>query len=229
MAAPPLTPEIFTEKHIVVCEGKADWAFFKTFVYERGITGLQIIRPADGKDKFAARLNEIEVQVQSADVAHILLVIDNDSNAKKAFDDVVREIGKTGLYGEPKERLKPTKKRGRPSISVMCVPWGVRWSKMCGARRGNLETLILKVMLDTRAYDKEKACLTRYQNCTPAKDWPIGKQSKMKLRCLIAATCKKDPSCAPSDMWQSKKGFTPLMQDASFDVLEAFLREFATW
>lgn len=224
----PAIIETLTESYLIICEGPGDRYFFREFVKKRGITGLQVIKHAGGKGGFKARLEEIEVQID-ASIRGILLVIDNDSRPGKTINFIGRQIRDTGLYAEPTARLTPARRAGRPTIGILSIPWGLRGGQMRGGRKGNLEKLILDTLLARGDYTAVVRCLERYQNCTPAKDWIAGKQAKMKLRCLIAATCKKDPSCNVLDMWETNKGFQPVLLDPGFHVLEDELRKFLAW
>jgi hypothetical protein len=198
-------PETITQSRVIICEGKADQAFFSAFIINRKITGVQVIRNFGGlsDNNIEKRLDEIEVQVLTGAIKSILLVIDSDSDANANFEKAVKQIKKTGRYGVPTEFKKPKRKVG--------------------------ETLLLQVMMKMPQYVKTSKCAKDFYKCSGIKTTNISKESKMKMNALIIASCKDSPECRVVEMWQDKKGFREILKDNGFNSLEVFLRKFAKW
>jgi hypothetical protein len=215
-------PETITQSRVIICEGKADQAFFSAFIINRKITGVQVIRNFGGlsDNNIEKRLDEIEVQVLTGAIKSILLVIDSDSDANANFEKAVKQIKKTGRYGVPTEFKKPKRKVGRPKIGLLSIPDG---------EIGCLETLLLQVMMKMPQYVKTSKCAKDFYKCSGIKTTNISKESKMKMNALIIASCKDSPECRVVEMWQDKKGFREILKDNGFNSLEVFLRKFAKW
>lgn len=217
---PPRNEE-FTESRLIICEGPDDECFFRALIGDRNIKGLQVLRHAEGNTKFREKLIEIEIQVTLHQPKAILIVSDHDDAQDKSFSDVIKQIKKTNLYGVPVTRKVPAKKANRPDITVLMVPEN---------GNGSIETIISDVLVNAPAYAHLSACLDAYKNCagiTDANGWGSSKQAKMMLRSLLAVIDKKSPECKVADMWQSDKGFQPLLSNAGFDTIATFLQEFA--
>jgi hypothetical protein len=219
---------LVTGTHLIICEGKDDQVFFNSFIQNRALANLQVLRHADGITGFKNKLMAIEQQVTLKTHA-ILLVCDNDSNPKRNFDKVRKQISQitnngTPLYNVPTGRFQPAKMNGRPTIGIFSLP-GVN-----GTKRGTIETLLLEVFMSEPQYIPIKTCLNRFMACSGAKQaLSISKQAKMRLRCFISATCTDSPECKVSELWQSKRNFRHLLGNNQLDYIEIFLRKFSNW
>jgi len=228
MATATPISEHFDTKHLILCEGKTDRFFFHAFTRARGIAGLQVIEAADGIEKIGERLAAMD-GANIEDVAHVLIVVDNDSQPKKNFELVRTQLENFGKCGAPRERLVAAGKVGWPAITVLTLPWSFYRGAMRGAsRHGAIETVILGILLRQPDFIGMEGCLRRFLSCSPASSWPMQKRSKMQLHSLVAATRRRNPLSDPSDMWQHRP-FRPALLDAELDPLEAFLVNFATW
>jgi hypothetical protein len=88
---------------------------------------------------------------------------------------------------------------------------------------GNLETLCLEA-----AYAKWqlKPALDTFVANSPARDWSLGKQSKMRLQTMLAATNRSQPDTGFAGHWRQPLEFRIPLDHACFDDLVAFLRGF---
>ena len=205
-------PETLTREHLIVGEGDADRAFFNALLQERKIDGFQVLAPAGGR-QFGVRLRAIRGATGFKHVKTILLVADNDIDPTASFQQVRAEIRAAGGYGVPDAVLQPATAQNHPSVRIMMLPRA--------GQPGCLETIVLESLLIEVPTLRE--CLNDYLKCTPAVGWDQSKQAKMRLQCLIAATCKVDPNCSLTHLWSSKKKLRQLLTYAPFDEITEIL------
>jgi hypothetical protein len=205
--------EVFREPRLILCEGESDCAFFRSLLEGRRIPGFQVVKPAGGKDGFKDRLDAFPAITGFEDVLLIVLVRDNDDDPARSFKHLQTQIREADGYKAPGRRLELAKGVNGVFVTIMMLPW-LR-------QPGNLETIILRAISDK--WKNLRVCLKDYLKCSPARQWTKSKKDKMLLQCMIAATCKDDPNCSQSYMWQKKKGFQPLLGNPCFDQIESFL------
>jgi hypothetical protein len=222
-----VTPETFDKPYLIICEGKSDEAFLHHLLEARNLHRFQYAYPEQdaegrgtwGKDGIDEVLRGIK-PLMPATLQGIIIVLDTDSGPDQALRFAQRKIREAGDYDVPNRLLEFSESsEDLPPIIVITLPWI--------NEIGNLETLIVKAV--QKLFPNEWTCLTAYCNCTKHVDedgWSVGKQSKMRLQCLMSAVCKDDPTCAVSVMWGRDKGglFTPMLADDSFDQVVAFFR-----
>ena len=221
----------FTEPFLILCEGKSDESFLRHLATGRKLRGFQYACPAPktdnagkaieggwGKTGFYVELDAIKAARGFEDkLQAIVLVTDSDDKPKDACNFAKRQIKKAGEYAIPTDLLKPSTRAGKcPPVVVVTLPWF--------DKAGNLETLILGAVPDY--FPCVLNCLDDYAKCAPnVHQWSVGKQSKMRLACIVAAVCKDDPTCSASTMWSDDKTkvFTPMLSHRCFDELAKFL------
>jgi hypothetical protein len=89
--------------------------------------------------------------------------------------------------------------------------------------KGNLETLCV------RAADEKwklKKPIEDLLSQTPARDWSVGKQSKMLMQCTLASTCKNQPDITLAGHWGQKPEFHVPIDSAHFADIATFLKGF---
>ncbi len=71
-------------------------------------------------------------------------------------------------------------------------------------------------------------CLEEYQACVGLEEWSASKIAKMRLRCIIAATCRRNPECSTSYMWSTENTHIPIsIAHRSFNWIAEFFRAVA--
>lgn len=238
MAKPPAIK--FEKKWLMIVEGDADRLIFGNLLERRDIVGFQVEVPRNKPDetggldriaKFLATLPSIESF--RAKVKAILIVADNDNAPEKQFkrvQDRIRDANKAirreflerGIDMEapqfpiPENPQTPAFSEGMPAIVVLMLPWT---NKM-----GALETLSLGA-----AYSRWhgiKDALEAYVKRTPAKGWDVTELSKMKMQCVIAATCKQDPNTPLSYLFLREKQYHFSTKNRCFNRVANFLHGF---
>lgn len=218
----PVGGERIEANHLILCEGKDDLTFLRAIISRHAIPDTQVMFTGNGDSAFGSKLTQL-IQLGQLDlVSSVLLVGDNDTNPPQKFRRILSQVRAVSHVPVPVRRLQIATRRGQPSLAVAMIPWRVRGRGMDGNRPGNIETLILDVMKGE--YADVAKCVESFFQCVPnVKDWDISPQSKMRLSCLIAATCKRDPDCPPLFMWQSNKKFQHLLDEPLFKPLIAYL------
>lgn len=150
------------------------------------------------------------LQVDIADYS--LVVADNDSDMAASFAAVQAELGKTDGFGVPTaERIVARSNDDLPPVVVLMIPMG---------KMGNLESLCLEA-----AYSKFglQQSLDGFVSATPAQGWPIGKQAKMRMQSILAATNNKQPDAGFAGHWNCPEKFSVPLDHSCFDELVTFL------
>jgi len=91
-------------------------------------------------------------------------------------------------------------------------------------KNGALEHLILEIVKTERP--DLITCVEDYRKCTMgAKAWDDNSDAKMKMQCIVAATCEKNPYCSLSWIWGYEtipvRIDSPVLKELS-DFLTAF-------
>lgn len=206
-----VSPETYQRRVLVVAEGRADAAFLEQLGLNRGVTDLQVTRPANGKD-FTRKLEAMRGFAPESST--ILVVADSDTSPTTAFKSIQRQIQAVGDYGVPAQPLEVSKAKGVPSIGVLTLPWV--------DRSGSLETLLLDAM--SVGWPTVHAKVRDLLAATVPTSRGVSKDSKACLTCMVACVCGDDPSCAASAMWHASKGFQGLLSQECFDRVADFLK-----
>ena len=204
---------------VVLCEGKRDASFIHHFLANRRLSGFQVGFPDPttsrgfGKDAFEDYLAALRARRGFSRLRHLVVIADNDSDPRQAFQGVQRQIRNAG-YPVPKD-VGITSGDSPPFTTVLMLPG-------TGAS-GNLDTLLLKAALD--GTHPLHHCFEPFWQCCKVEELPVGKASKMKLTTVVAASCQNNPSCSLVWVW-SEKGNPISLSQACFDFLEDFFRTF---
>jgi 5S rRNA maturation endonuclease (ribonuclease M5) len=225
-----MIPKTLTETTLILCEGKGDEQFLKHLLENRNITGFQIAFPEARKDddgniiaggygrgSFWYELDALKLVRGFESLKNVVIVTDSDNDSAIAFREVQDQVTRAGDYDVPAALMQPSNgRRNNPPITVKTIP---------GENEpGNLETLVLRAVPDY--FGVELACLAHYEQCTGSvAGWTIGKQSKMRLQCVVSAVCANDPTCGMSNLWSNtNRVFRPMLGHACFTPLVDFLR-----
>ncbi len=142
----------------------------------------------------------------------ILLVSDNDENPNASFAEVQAQIISAERYAVPNEPLIVATSQDHPATVVIMLPWV--------GNPGNLEVLCLPAMYERWPHQRE--CLDFLSECLETDDWPMTRQSQMRVRSLIAGICRDDPNTSLTHAWSRVIDLIPF-HNRCFDQVAAFL------
>lgn len=218
--------DTFNTPRAILCEGPSDEAFFRALISARGLPEFSIRNCADadeagkgGIDKFGKLLESIPGFGSFYDLKEILIIADGDTDPRRNFDRVARQIAQaapeaspTPSYGVPSQHLE--RAIGSPAnIAVMIVPWI--------DDPGNLESLCLRSAI--AAAPAVAGCVDAFFGCVEADKWSDAtKAEKMKFVSMIAAQHQSNPSIGIGNIWREAPGLVPL-NHRSFDRIVAAL------
>ena len=209
----------------ILTEGETDDVFFARLIDVRHIGSNFTIfhRPKDeptGVGAFSRRLVALKTETKRQKIKSIIIVGDNDGNPAAAFHSIKQQVESVGGYNAPANPREISETGGLPAVSILMLPWD--------NEPGCLETLCLRAV--NQKYEKEMRCATMQSECVGVGDWPIQKQSKMILRCLLSSVCKSEPNTPLTRAWSIDSGrpgdIFPLTNPA-FDSIAEFLRGIA--
>lgn len=186
---------------LIVSEGDGDAAFFRNLIRVYSLDGFSIYnRPKGGKiapgvDAYEAILNSVNVATEFENVSLVLIVADCDSSPVNEFKRVVKQIRKSGDFPIPTKPREIATSAGQKSVCVLMLPWD--------NEAGSLETICYS--LASRKRPSIAACIESFVNCVNATTWNPQQLSKLKLRCLLASSCPKDPNTGLPYAWDKGK------------------------
>lgn len=221
-----MIPKRITKSYIAICEGTADEETFRILTRKRGIRNIEFVC-ADkdcggfGKNYFYAVLATLTTRRDFENLKGIIIIQDSDDDPNIALREMKAQIRKANRGFEQNERftiplelLVPAFNDNRPPLLLATIPWI--------DKPGALETLILPSI--EAKYPEVLECLNNYCQCSQkVNELSTSKQSKMRLASMVAAICKKDPTCAIQNMW-NKDEFNELMEHDCFNPLEDLFR-----
>jgi hypothetical protein len=214
----------------IICEGRADSAFFNALMRNRNIQNCEAdCARTDNDQKRCAGKSGITDTLQGlkgfADthpgkLRGVLLAIDTDVDEEDALHDTVEAIKKvTPKIACPTKFLEVRHGKTETdfSIAILGIPWL--------DRKGNLETLLFDSVQTTHADiipPLNEFCLATQSR---HQDWDAGLESKMKLRCTLACSYRPDPSLSLSFMLEGHDHPFDLGHPA-FNPIAAFIADF---
>ena len=217
--------ETFERPWLLLCEGRADKMFFHKLIGHYNIFPGQFTvlfpgqksRDGGGRGKIGSWLSTIYVASQTfrENVKAVLIVSDNDDDPAASFLEVQAELRKAA-FGVPANERTVARNGNQPAIVVLMIPMD---------EPGNLETLCVRA-----AHNKWnlQAPLEQYLDATPAATWRPGKQSKMRMQVILAATCETKPDTSLAHHWQEREEFHIPIGDPTFNEIVRFMRGFET-
>jgi len=218
--APSTEPEDFDKPYVLLCEGVGDERFFKKLFEQRGIgKDFHIRVPFRGEGgvaSFGHELTNISVnEFFLANVKAVLVVGDNDSDMQASFALIQKEITKAQGFGVPDAERTVAKSEGDlPPLVVLMIPLGTT---------GNLESLCLTAAYSKFGLQQE---LDAFVATTPAQGWEIGKQAKMRMQTILAATNERRPDAGFAGHWNSADKYRIPVDHECFNDLVTFLADF---
>ena len=207
----------FTTPLLVMCEGQGDKRFLDRLIGEQIANNASFtVRFAGGNAGIAGFLRvafDTSSTFKSV-VKRVLILSDNDDNPDKAFNDLKASLESVGGFAIPDGERVIAVRAGSPDICIAMIPFN---------ESGNLETLCLEA-----AYSKWdiKGPLDSYVGATPAQRWGVGKQSKMRMQAIIAATCEAQPDVNLANHLAEGNAVCFSFKHSCFDELVSFLASF---
>lgn len=211
--------DAFERPWLILCEGESDKRFLDRLIAVRNIGNQFHVRFPDrgdgsgGRSKFGYELDLLYRTVPTfrETIKAVLIVSDNDEDPNASWNEVKEQLARSGGFGVPETERVVARATGFPDAVALMVPTG---------EPGNLETLCLQA-----AYDKWpiRTALDAYVAGTPANEWRLGKQSKMRLQSLLAATCESRPDSGFAGHWREREDFHVPLDHACFNDLADFL------
>jgi hypothetical protein len=106
------------------------------------------------------------------------------------------------------------KSKDHPHIVVLMIPT---------AGNGNLESMCLPAAYFKWELEPQ---LNDFVDKTPAKEWNLGKQAKMRVQAILAATNRSQPDAGFAAHWSQPVEYRIPLDHGCFDELVNFLKGF---
>jgi len=217
-----MCPVEFTKPRLILCEGTSDKTFFCELIRAKGLPDFQVHFPYGVKErtggitKYARFLNGAKVLDFQKVVRGVLLVADRDTDSAAQLD-VVREQLREEGFGVPRRELEYVRSpNGLPAVAVMMLP--------LNGPVGNLETELRPLAL--AHWNHLENPLDAYFQASDATRWDLGNQDKMKIQCLIAATCEPNPYGSLSTLYMENARYHLPLNSPLLDHIAQVLIDF---
>ena len=212
---------------IILCEGKADQAFFRKIMDKRP-ESPKFSMPFNpdhfhGNGAYKEMLQALQgSMLDFLSLKGILIVADSTDDPTNIFNNICKQIGEAGGYGipgKPLEIARPPNSNGYPALAVMFLP--------DETNPGALETLLVQEMIGREPWID--GCVNNFFRCgkIDVQNWSSEKRDKARYHCMVAALNEDDPSKAASYAFKEP---TPVIDvtAACFDSVVQRLRDFST-
>ncbi|HTB11557.1 MAG TPA: DUF3226 domain-containing protein [Bryobacteraceae bacterium] len=206
--------------YVVLCEGSADRAFINRLLQSRGITDIAVRCTHTGTDPRCAGRSGLKDSLLALDAVRatikdaargIAIVFDGDDDTNLRFNEIIEDLKQSKLgYPRPSKPLEIAK--GDPSVGIALLPCHLDeliFNSLGASHKDLLQPI----------EDFQKATVHRTEK------WKNRSLSRMRLRCLIAASHEPDPGASLTFLLESSKGPVDF-QHSCFDWLMDFLTEF---
>ena len=204
--------------YVVVCEGFQDVGLVCALLKHLNIVNCDVTYPkrSEGGNGKEAIHKAISLLSGRPEVEGVLVIADSDGNQAKAFAEVRVGLAKFPI---PPKAFSVVKQRSLRT-GVFLLPGE--------GRTGALEHLLLEVVRGDRP-DLIAHVETYRNNTLGTEQWSENKNAKMKMQCIVAATCKRNPYCSLSWIWDEKYDAVPVRPDSpALQELSDFLVAFSS-
>jgi len=197
----PFEPE---SPYVIVCEGFQDVGLVCHLLKHLKIHNCDVTYPkksdgGNGKDQIGAVIKLLAGSKKPA--TGILVIADADEDPKKSFAAVCAVLDK---YPVPSSAFT-TAQKGSLRSGVFLLPGA--------GKKGALEHLLLDVVRNENP--GIIACVEEFRRCTVGPTpWSDNDDAKMKMQCVVAATCEKNPTCSLAWVWDPKYKTIPIRIDS---------------
>jgi hypothetical protein len=213
--------------YLLLCEGVGDLRFYKRLFEARNIGADFTVRVpfidgkyAGGRPQFGRYLTSISVDQAFADnVKAVLIVSDNDTVPADSFAEVQEQLRKAEIFAVPNAEMEVARKKDSPAVVTLMLPMG--------SVAGNLESLCLNAA--NSKWPDITPHLDTFVISTPANNWTVGKQAKMRMQTILAATNSRQPDTGFAGHWGQATEFRVPLDHPCFDTLVAFLTNFSAF
>jgi hypothetical protein len=222
------TPHPITEPLIMLCEGKSDNEFFMRLLRQYSLPQFSFPFPPQPDDESPAgpalhsrdgfvnmlgRLNDYFDLVPDlkTKTKGVLIALDAADDPVDSFRHARKQIRSAGKFGLPDAAGHIATSADRPPIAILVVP---------PSGKGGLETLCVEAIQAT--YPDHANCMDQFFSCCPTNyvlDWNAESYEKAKLRVMIAATYRPDPSRSTTMVF-SKRGNQPAAIDVGNPIFK---------
>jgi hypothetical protein len=213
----------FDQPWLILCEGPSDRRFLQDLIAAWGIENKFHVefptRDEDGtggRAKFGRWLKTLHDGASESfveNVKAVLLFSDNDDEPEVSLKELQNQLKQAG-FPVPKAEREVARKDGYPATVILLIPPN---------SPGNLETLFAEAAHNKFGLRDE---VNQLMQAAPAKSWGIGKQSKMRLHTMIAATCRKAPGGRFEHHFGCPEEFRFPIDDPGFNEIVEFLAGF---
>lgn len=198
------------EETVIITEGVADDALFKELLAVHALTNLCVYSPKNPNDysngKFKVRLEGLKAttSLRVREKKCIIIVADNDDDPNALFKLVRDQIRDAGEYRIPQAECEvfgqlPVPPDGDlPPVSVLTIPWA--------KTKGSIDSMCWEVAAKSK--QGVATCVNNFAGCIPATEatWGITNFHKLKMRCMLSATCPTNPYTVLKLAWPSTAG-----------------------
>jgi len=221
----PQKVEQLPKPFVVVCEGMSDASFIDRLLEELEIEMCSVGCPSDkgceglsGATKLEKYLTGISVRNTlqvSSKLRGLLVVMDADINPQQQFGVAVQAM-QAASFAAPQQPFRVEDIAGFRT-SVFLTPGS--------GRNGTLEHLLLDAVFAADVALEQ--CVDAFTTCAGGSitTATANQQAKMKLSCLVGATCKDNPWASANLMWKDAGNPVPMPSNA-FQELGDLLNQF---
>ena len=199
---------------LILCEGISDAVFLWRLLDTHGLSGFSLAWDDDSFSQYERLIGGQRGRTGFKGIKNLLVTADNDSKPDSRFALVCKYLTNAGFTTPGGQEVLEAATPTSPRIGVFMIP--------APKERGTLETLLLRACNWT---EEKTACIQTFCECVGADKWSNENHyAKMRLRCIIAASCPKHADKSLAWAW-SVPGFpVPLKGHGHFDRLMTFLK-----
>jgi hypothetical protein len=212
----------YSKPWLIICEGPSDKAVLAQLVRIAGVDDkFHIAHPVTengeypGRGGFRGLLMGVKAASTYKNIQSILIISDSDAYPDNSLKEIKAHLKDSG-FPVPDGSGKPAKATGAPTVCILLIPIG---------KPGRLESLCIEA-----AYGKWtiKAPLDAFVGATPSNTWPERKQDKMRMQCIFAATCERNPQTNLKHCWSEDAQYHIPLDGPEFAAIVDFLKNYQT-
>jgi len=217
----------YTKSNLILCEGTHDRAFFRAIRHDLGLDHLfqttdpsAVLGARGGNSQWLKVLTALIGTSGFERLTGLIIVGDNDNNPAQSMRNIRDALKAAPIFpGPPRRKLVVPqalmrKTGGIPVVAIIPIP-KVR-------QKGSLETLCIQAAQVSPAL---ALCADDFLACSKINSWGTSKQSKVKMRALIAASHRTNPEMTLSRLWVYRPDLVPI-NHVVFQHIANFLRAF---
>jgi len=211
----------FNLTRLLICEGAKDKSFFANFIEKRNLPRFHVRTTNDKNDsgggitKFEMALRATRLNRSFNNIAHIILVADNDEAPDTNFNNIRDQATRAG-FQVPESELE--RSSGRPTIAIMMLP--------LNKVHGNLECVFVEA---ARNADRTiSSYVDQFAALVGADQWTNSRRGKAWLRSILAVRCACDPFIPLGSALNDDRDNIIPLTDNSLDKIADFLGSYGS-